>query len=279
MQLIADAGSTKTQWILIDGDTDPVLIETRGINPYYQSREEILSLLETVFSAYRKRITSLSFYGAGCTPEQLPPMKQLFSSFFSSASVEVNSDLLAAARSLGQSDACIVGILGTGSNSCFYDGKDIRENRSPLGFILGDEGSGAVLGRKLIGDILKKQLPDPIVADFHADYPIASADIIYKVYREPFPNRFLAGFAPFLKKHITDESVRLLVVNSFREYIERNLLHYEQIRSLPIRFTGSIAWYFRDELAQAMDSYLLSIDALAKDPVNGLIEYHKNRAL
>ena len=188
--------------------------------------------------------------------------------------IEVHSDLLASARALCGNEPGIACILGTGSNSCYYDGKEIVDNVSPLGYILGDEGSGAVLGKLLVGDVLKKQLPEPLCEKFLKEYDLDRLEIIRRVYREPFANRFLASLSPFLAKNIEEPAVHRLVLNAFKAFFVRNNTNYKNYKSLKVNFVGSIAMYYRSVLEEAAASVDCTIGTIIKSPMEGLILYH-----
>jgi N-acetylglucosamine kinase-like BadF-type ATPase len=181
---------------------------------------------------------------------------------------------LGAARALCRDEEGIACILGTGSNSCYYNGENIAENISPLGFILGDEGSGAALGKKLLSDVLKKQLSRPLINDFYFNYGLSTAEILDKVYRQPFPNRFLAQFAPFISDYIHFGEIANLVESSFAEFITKNVLPYEKALQLPVHFAGSIAWHFRNNLTNVLHKYHVQAGTIVKEPLDGLVEYH-----
>jgi N-acetylglucosamine kinase-like BadF-type ATPase len=188
--------------------------------------------------------------------------------------IEVASDMLGAARAICGHKPGIACILGTGSNSCSYDGERIVDNVSPLGFILGDEGSGAVLGKMLVADVLKRQLPETIIRRFHNKYQLTAAEIIDRVYRQKLPNRFLASFVPFLSENIEEPSVRALVKSSFRLFIRRNVLQYKDADLLPIGFVGSVAFYFRTPLQEVMKEEGLHLGNIIQAPSEGLVRYH-----
>lgn len=199
MMLIADSGSTKTDWCVILDNTPTKRIGTKGLNPFFQSEEEIQQELthSLLPQLPEGTIDSVYFYGAGCTPEKAPTLRRAIAdSLPIVGNIKAYSDMLAAARGLCGREAGITCILGTGSNSCFYDGKEIVNHISPLGFILGDEGSGAVLGKLLVGDILKNQLSPAIKEAFLKQFDLTVPEIIDRVYRQPFPNRFLASLSP-----------------------------------------------------------------------------------
>lgn len=280
MILLADSGSTKTDWCLVDQKNSVTKVRTAGINPFFQSSEEIANELATHLVPHlpTTRLDSVYFYGAGCTKEKSPIVAEALKKQFEiMGACEVATDMLAAARGLCGHQPGIACIMGTGSNSCAYDGKDITKNVSPLGFILGDEGSGAVLGRTLVGDVLKNQLPKDIVEAFHVEYGLSNADIIDHVYRQKFPNRFLASFVPFLAKHIENKAIFDLVKENFRRFLVRNVKQYQGWEYLPIGFVGSIAYYFQQPLKEALEAEHMTIGKTIQAPMEGLIAYHTTK--
>ena len=248
MILLADSGSTKTDWCLAENGKALKSIKTRGTNPFFQTEDEIAAEIEASLlpELPSTEIDDVFFYGAGCTAEKQPVLEPGI--------------------------ACI---LGTGSNSCLYDGEKLVKNVSPLGFILGDEGSGAVLGKNLVGDILKCQLPEHIRERFHEKFQLTGPDIIERVYRQKLPNRFLASLVPFLAENISDESIDRFVVDNFRRFLTRNVKLYESWDKLPVGFNGSIAFYFRPQLEKALKAEGMTLGRIIKAPMEGLIEYHK----
>ena len=219
-------------------------------------------------------IDAVYFYGAGCAfPEKNVLVEKAIHSCWS-VPVKVNSDLMAAAHALCGTETGIACILGTGSNSCLYDGKEVKEQISPLGFILGDEGSGAVLGKLLIGDCLKRQLPASLCQEFMETYQLTPASILEHVYKKPFPNRYLASFVPFLKEHLDVEPVFQLVYRSFDAFIRRNVMQYTGHDRYPVHFVGSVAFYFQSVLRQVLEKYELTPGKIEKAPMDGLILYY-----
>jgi len=277
MHLIADSGSTKTNWSLTDGGLVVKGINTSGINPFYQTQEEIISDLENQLIPQLDDciIEEIHFYGAGCSfPEKKAIVGNALGKYFSDTVIEVQSDLLGAARALFQHEKGIACILGTGSNSCYYDGNEILQNVSPLGFILGDEGSGAVLGKMLIADCLKNQLPDLLREELLDKYDLTPAQILDSVYKKPFPNRFLAKFTPFILENIEEPSIFNLVYESFDSFLVRNVMQYP-LDEIKVGFIGSIAYYFRDTLEIVASERGIVISEIVKSPMEGLVEYHK----
>ena len=280
MILLADSGSTKTDWCLVADGQAMKEIKTKGTNPFFQTQEEISKEIEASLlpGLPTASIHDVFFYGAGCTPEKLPILEAaLRHHLHISGRCEVATDMLAAARSLCGHRPGIACILGTGSNSCAYDGKKITQNVSPLGFILGDEGSGAVLGKTLIGDILKNQMPRNIIEKFNEKYRLTNAEIIERVYRQKLPNRFLAGFVPFLSENIAEPAVYSLVVDSFRRFLTRNVRQYQGWDRLPIGFNGSIAHYFRLPLEDALRQEGMTLGEIIQAPMEGLVAYHTGK--
>ena len=274
MILIADSGSTKTDWCLADPHSTTVF-RTQGLNPFFLSSDEIAEIVskDLLPQLPQVEVTEVYFYGAGCTPEKAPIIVDALTRHFH-CEVHAHSDMLGAARALCGNQPGIACILGTGANSCLYDGRDICANVSPLGYILGDEGSGAVIGKIFVGDLLKNQLSEGLKEKFLSEYDLDLATIIDRVYRQPLPNRFLASFAPFIRKHLDVPEVRALVLNAFDSFIRRNVLQYEGASELPIHFVGSIARHFEEVLAEAVRSSRLTMGRILTAPVEGLREYH-----
>ncbi|MDR2563752.1 MAG: ATPase [Prevotellaceae bacterium] len=271
MILIADSGSTKTEWIMGD-----CRCRTGGINPFYLSTNEIVSLLEREFTLEVERVSTVIFYGAGALPHKKQAIVEALRTVFGTDDVTVESDLLGAARALCGHSEGIACILGTGSNSCYYDGEKIVSNIPPLGFILGDEGSGAFLGRRLLADLLRGMLPGYIRDDFERQYNASKEDIQESVYRRPLPNRYLAGFTHFIAKHIQCSEISALVDEGFNAFVERNILLYPESKMLPIHFTGSIAYIFRSSLEKVLSRKGLQLGAVHQSPLAGLLEYHSD---
>jgi glucosamine kinase len=276
MILIADSGSTKTAWGLVDSNTkEASYIMTGGINPLYQQKHEIIQLLQQELTLGIGNNVDIHFYGAGCiSPHVNDIVISALNSVFPGSSVTIETDMMAAARSLCQSNEGIACILGTGSNSCYYDGSNIVTNISPLGYVLGDEGSGAVLGKRFIGDLLKNQLPKSMTHRFLEQYDFTPAQIVESVYKKPFPNRFLAQFTLFIHDHIYEPALKSLVKNCFNEFFNRNIRQYVQAERLPVHFTGSIAFIFKDLLMESAFECGFVTGTITKSPMEGLVRYH-----
>lgn len=277
MILIADSGSTKTDWCLTASETVPQRMSTQGVNPFFQTDEQICGilhdeLLPQILSSSVGRISEVHFYGAGIRPEMRERMKGILNEAFPRAKIEVESDLLGAARALfghGEGVACI---LGTGSNSGLYDGQTIIANTPPLGFILGDEGSGAVLGKLFLGSLCKGLMPNGLLEEYLTETQQEISDVIQAVYRQPLPNRYLARTSRFIHSHIHVEEVRKLVVDNFRAFFRRNIVQYGR-HDLPVRAIGSVAWYYQEQLKEAAQLEGFLVDQVLQSPMEGLVRF------
>ena len=283
MILIADSGSTKVHWCLVTASGHCTDVRTDGINPLFQTSDAMRNsisnqLLPQISSdLWAGTLTHIFFYGAGCTPEKKVFVQRALEGVFKKAEVHVESDMLGAARGLLGHNAGVACILGTGSGSCCYNGENIEWAVPSLGYILGDEGSAAVLGKRLVGDLLKNQLGEDLKEAFFKEYETSMADIIEKVYRQPFPNRFLAKLSRFCADHLDDERIHALVLDHFLQFICRNLKQYNA--PAPIGFVGSVAFYYRPILEEAMAAEGLPVGQILQDPVEGLKLFHKDSIL
>ncbi len=298
MILIADSGGTKADWTLLHSPYPTcwdiiASFQTQGINPIHQSPEDIRKILgqdlisqlstfsraalinsNTLESPLLSQI-SVSFYGSGCTPVYVPVMKQRLAEFFVPEKIEVHSDLMAAARALCQHEPGIACILGTGANSCLYDGQDIVQNTPALGYILGDEGGGAVLGRLFMNAIFKNPEFARIRDNYLAESKLTQDIIINKVYREPLANRFLASTSLYIQEHLDNPLLRNLVIQNFRQFFRSNIVPYKR-SDLPVHFVGSMAHHYKELLMEAAEAEGFHIGTVMKSPMEGLITYHEN---
>lgn len=278
MILIADSGSTKTDWCLIGDRGERKYFCTKGMNPYQQSEEQLANEVATALVPQLPTTTiyNVFFYGAGCIYDKVPLMERVLrSQLHITGQCEVNSDMLGVARALCGHRPGIACILGTGSNTCYYDGEYIAKNVSSLGFILGDEGSGSVLGKLFIGALYKGLLGEEIKQEFEQTYHLDTGKVIDSVYRQPYPNRFLASFAPFIYEHRDDERVYQQIYANFEALCTRCLMQYDY-QHHPIHFCGSIAWYFREILEKVAADHQLTIGNIEKAPLEGLVKYHND---
>lgn len=274
--LIADSGSSKTDWVFTSETNGTLEVHTTGINPVRDSQRAILDVLtqELLPQLTYTHISTIHFYGAGCIPPYAEEVKTALKICFPESNIHVESDLLGAARALCGRSPGIACILGTGSNSGLYNGKEIVQNVSPLGYILGDEGSGAVLGRILVGNVLKNQLEAPLCHEFLLHFSLTPADIIERVYRQPQANRFLASLVPFLHLKRKHPQIHELLVEAFKQFLQRNIRQYNQ-PDLSVNFVGSIAYYFEEELHEALQSESMKRGVILQKPIVGITNYHK----
>lgn len=274
LSLTADSGSTKTQW-LVSGDGKEQRLATQGINPVHQTDDEIreilqLELIPQLPSEKGMEVGSICFYGAGVRDAWKEKIIKLLREAFPHATdVEAESDMLGAARALLGKKSGIACILGTGSNSCLYDGEKIICSVSPLGYILGDEGSGAALGKRLLGDVMKELLPQDVCNAFWQETGETPESIIEKVYRRPLANRYLAGFTKFLAKHRNSAEIQELIIEEFEKFFKRNIIKYGA-GWREANFVGSVAYYFSDELHAAASRHSYGIGLILKNPIDKL---------
>lgn len=287
--LIADAGSTKVEWVIISEDGNiEARVTTHGLNALMADPEEVTKLFAKAKSLLKPVATvdEIYYYGAGCaTPLICKKIKDALMETWATSGhplsdedIHVDSDLLGAARALLGHKPGIACILGTGSNSCLFDGEKITHNVPSLGFILGDEGSGAALGKRLISDAFKGQLPKLVRDNFLSLYELTQEEILDYTYRRPAANRFLASLVPFLKDHLWNPYVYSLVREEFKSFLKRNVSLYPRSHSLPLSFTGSIAYIFSDILSEAAEAQGLKVGKIEKSPMVGLIAFHTSKS-
>jgi N-acetylmuramic acid 6-phosphate etherase len=281
MKLIVESGGTKTKWCAVSGSEETEIISTIGLNPNFVSEETIREVLsaEVLPAMKNPTVEEVWFYGAGCSGKAMEKkVSEAISAVLPSSAIHIFSDLTGAARGLLGANKGYICMLGTGSNSGYYDGENITANIPPLGFILGDEGSGASLGKKMIADFLRGIMPGKLAEEFRGNYGAEKDDIVSHVYRGIFPSRFIGGFVQFLKDHISDPYCRNLVRTSFKEFVQRNLRLYKMPGKTGIAVTGSVAWHFRDILEEVFAENDLVISRITIGPIEDLIRYHKSNA-
>ena len=269
--MIADSGSTKTTW-----QTGQLCIRTQGINPFHQSADSIKAILtdELMPQIASVEVNEIVFYGAGCTAEKSLVLSEVLAEVFTSSNdIQVGSDMLGAARALCQHSPGIACILGTGANSCYYDGKEIQDNVPPLGYVLGDEGSAAYIGKRLVADILKRQMPNDVCKMFHDETGLDTSTIINNVYRMPMPNRFLGETSRFCANHRNHVAIHNLLTDCFTQFFRRNVMSYQHT-DLPVHFVGSVAKVYEEEIHEAATGLGLKIGTIMSDPMPGLLTYH-----
>ena len=277
VKLIADSGATKTEWCLLTNGKKKTVI-TSGISPYFLNTQQIIDLLvkELIPKLKNAEVGEVYYYGTGCAnTTNAKSVKKAVSTIFPGASIEVNHDLLAAARALCGKEKGIACILGTGSNSGYYDGTRIVKNSPGLGYVLGDEGSGAYLGKKVIQYYLYKTFDDELSARFDDAYSTTAPEILENVYKKPMPNRYLAGFAKFLAANRGHYMIENIIEDGLNDFFFAHLCKYRETWTLPVNFAGSVAFGFKDVLVELCNSYEFELGKVMKNPMEGLVTYHK----
>jgi N-acetylglucosamine kinase-like BadF-type ATPase len=278
MLLIADSGSTKTEWRVVDEDGNQIIsVVTEGLNPYFSSKEKIASIIRENIRPVVEDVEKVFFYGAGCgLPVKANLVKEaLDTTFASRIPTEVSGDILGAARSLLQREQGIACILGTGANSCIYDGREITNLMPSLGYMFSDWGSGTVMSKDLIALLLQEKLPSFVLEDFHNTYKLGRAEILDHIYNKPLPNRFLASFTPFLLKHSEVPECKEIILGNFTKFFFYYVLrHPSSKKMIKVRFTGSIAYLFQPYLLQVANEMGIAIENIVQHPMQGLVKYH-----
>lgn len=277
--LIADSGSSKTQWCLLDGNKKKNL-STLGLSPYFLSGPQITEILEKdLLPKIKNNLPDeVYFYGTGCSNAgNAKLVRQSIKSVFPSAIVNVDHDLMGAARALCGRERGIACILGTGANSCFYNGKKIVKNSPGLGYVLGDEGSGAYLGKKVVQYYLYNTFDPDIMDRFNIKFNTTPAEILDSVYKKPLPNRYLASFAMFLAENRGHFMIENILEDGFNDFFFNHIYKYRESWSHPINFTGSVAYGFRDVLKDLCSSYELQLGKVIRHPMDGLIHFHQQK--
>ena len=277
MIAIADSGSTKTDWALI---SDPLMIETStvGFNPMFHDAKFVLSEIkkDTELKTFQHKIEKVFFYGAGCSsPERNEIIKKALRQFFTNAKeIVVDHDLKGAALAASEGKPSIVCILGTGSNSVFFDGRELHEEVPSLGYVLGDEGSGAWFGKQLLKVLLYKQLPDDLEVLFYSDYRLTKEDVLTKIYREPNPNAYLASFMKFYAANVEHEFIKALLKKGFQEFYDCHIACFKNHKEVPVHFVGSVAFHFRDFLEILAKENGFSLGKIIQRPIDDLAGYY-----
>ncbi|UYQ91584.1 N-acetylglucosamine kinase [Chitinophaga horti] len=276
--LIADSGSTKTEWCLLQGDKSTTY-HTQGISPYFQDQEQITAIFKTELLSQMPAGTSIEavyFYGTGCaSPINAKKVLNSLQASFSQSACEVQHDLMAAARGLCGRTPGVASILGTGSNSCYYDGSTIVSNNPGLGYVLGDEGSGTFLGKKILQYYLYHTFDDEMRFRFDQRFNVTKDEILDNVYRKPLANRYLASFVPFLAENRGHFMIENILEDGLNEFFFNHLYKYRESWTVPLHFTGGIAWHFKDVLEELCQLFELQLGQIMKSPMTGLVSYHR----
>jgi glucosamine kinase len=280
MILIADSGSTKTDWRFVNENGEIHQYKTTGFNPYFQTTGDIVkeltgSLVPAMSEEAHKPGLAVHFYGAGCSSEaKCKVVYEAIAEVFPRAKVNVEHDLLAAARALCGAGEGIAAILGTGSNSCYYDGKEIRDNVFSLGFILGDEGSGAYLGKKLLQCHLYRELPPELEEKFSSTYRHTREDILDSIYKKPLPSRFLASFSPFLQRNIHHPFISRLIYDGIDDFFRHHITKYDRHREVSFNCVGSVGYHYSDILKKVAGDRGIQVGNIIETPIAALTLYH-----
>ncbi len=279
MIAIVDGGSTKCDWVILDHQADFFSRTlTTGFNPNIINVENIPSELEgnTELAGLKFKIKHVFFYGSGCgIEENRQKVSKAFSQFFANANIHVHEDLTAAAYSAYRGKPAIVCILGTGSNSCYFDGKDIRLELPSLGFLIGDDGSGCALGKTLVKDYFMKKLPPDLHAEFHQEYHLEIDELIKNMYHNPRANAYLADFSRFIAERKHHPYLQHMVYEELKNYFYYQVIAYPESRSAEINFIGSIAFFYEEVLRAAAAEFHLNVGMIVQKPIDNLVDYHK----
>ena len=277
MTIIADSGSSKTDWRLLVNDGTIQQASSPGFNPYYQPIEHLqISIEQFLIPVVSEKVEKIFFYGTGVSsPRNQEVIKGTFRKFFPEATVEIEWDLVAAARALCGNEEGIACILGTGSNSCLYDGDKIIDQVANLGWILADEGSGTSMGKQLLFDYLRMQLPDALANQFHKRFPFSREEFLEKIYQQEKPSTFLATFSKFILQHLKEPYCYKLVYQSFASFFENNVMKYKGYKDVKVHFVGSVAFYFSDVLRQVANDKGITVKNILETPIAGLTLFHK----
>ena len=274
--LIADSGATKAEWCLLNNGKKKTLF-TQGISPYFLNTDQIAELATKELAGHLRKLTveHLYYYGTGCSNiENAKSIKHALTRVFPEAAVNVNTDLMAAARAVCGHEKGIACILGTGSNSCFYNGKNIVKNSPGIGYVLGDEGSGAYLGKKVLQYYLYDTFDEDLRARFDARFVTTTSEILDSVYKKPLPNRYMASFALFLAENRGHYMIENIVEDGLNDFFFQHLCKYNEVWKFPVHFVGSVAFGFKDVLEQLCGSYQFELGKVLKNPMEGLVKYH-----
>lgn len=278
MKLIADSGSTKTTWVLIENGATKATVNSAGMNPYFHTSESLDAILNAELLPYivPDHVREIHFYGAGCSTEKNDNLiREALQQYFHKADIHIYHDIMGAARALFGDQPGISCILGTGCNCCYYDGKEIFSQVDSLGYLFGDEGAGSYLGKTFMAAYLKKQLPADLRDAFDEKYHYTLEDILNSLYNRPYPNRFLASFSEFLVPRQDHPFLHQLIRDSFLAFFNAQVKHYNNNQVLPVSFVGSIAFYYETILRKAAQDEGIKVQRILKAPIEGLVEYHR----
>ncbi|TKB97049.1 N-acetylglucosamine kinase [Pedobacter cryophilus] len=278
MIIIADGGSTKTNWCIVDSTGKKTLFNTEGYNPYFSDTDYIIASMKKNMPADlpSSEIKEVYYYGAGVhNEEKAAIVSDALKVIFKNAEIKIGHDLLAAARALLDDKRGFAAILGTGTNTCIYDGEDIEFNIDSLAYILGDEGSGCYIGKKLLGDYIRGYMPENVRQTFWETFKLTPDDILNTVYTQPLPNRFCASFSKFVYDITVDiEYSRGIVKSSFNDFFKNLVSHYPNYKEFEFNCIGSVAYNFRNVLEEVALEYDMKMGKIIRSPIDDLVKYH-----
>lgn len=277
MIIVADSGGSKIEWRFLKKDGSIGQAHSPGFNPYYQPIDHLYTIIEEhLVPKIDEPVDKIFLYAAGVSSDKnAKVIEDAFAKYWPKAHLEIGWDLLAAARALCGRERGIACILGTGSNSCLYDGEKIIDNVANLGWILADEGSGTSIGKRFIFDYFRKEMPEKIAEQFHQRFPFTREEVLEKVYKDEKPSAFLASFTRFIFQHLDDPYCYKLIYNSFAEFYQNNVMKYDDYKNTKVHFTGSVAFYFSDILRQVANDKGITVKNILEGPIAGLTLYHQ----
>ena len=280
MILIADGGSTKADWIAINSDkNEEFRVRTLGLNPAVVEEEELRNRIVNMFQLIniKEDVTEIHFYGAGCgTPKPAKILEDVLQSIFVNAEINIAEDMLAAVYAASGKEPALVCILGTGSNSCYFDGENVQMKTASLGYILMDEASGNYFGKLLLREYYYDKMPNAIAEKFNEEFNLDADYIKKNLYRTPNPNMYLASFAKFMFEFKEEKYIKRIIKRGFQEFFKYRILPFEKTKETPLYFIGSIAFYFREILEKVAKKNDLIVTDVIQRPIDNLLEYHKN---
>jgi len=277
MLLVVESGSTKSDWVLVENKKISNRYKTMGFNPFFHKEDTIINAIKENHDLIKiaSNVSVLYFYGAGCSSEEMNNIiKNALSKAFVNATIEVDHDLLACALSTYQEEPSISCILGTGSNSCYFDGNNLKEEVPALGYVLGDEGSGSYYGKKLLTDYLYRKLPEEIELDLKNSENINKSKIFENIYMKPNANVYLASFMPFISKHKEHIYVKEMVTKGMKHFMKNHVCCYEDYKDVKTHFIGSLSEIFKNELFTAADQLGVNVGSIIQKPIDSLVKYH-----
>lgn len=278
MILIADGGSTKTNWCLLNESGRKIYFNTEGYNPYFSTTEYIINSLNNNLPSHLEldKVTEVNYYGAGCSSEtNVNIVRNAMQVVFPKAQINIGHDLLAACRALLGTDTGFAAILGTGTNTCLYDGKTISQNIDSLGYFLGDEGSGAYIGKRILRDYMRGYMPSVLEKLFYDTYKLSHQDIFDNLYNKPLPNRFCASFSKFIYDHADSPAyTRKVVDESFTDFFHNLVVHYPNYKDYTLNCIGSVGYSFREILSEVANRFEMGVGKIVRSPIDDLVHYH-----